>query len=66
MPLPIALTMGEPAGISGEVTLKTWQAAQTHSLPPFFVIGDPDFYREQANIMTDFALSPESSAKNSV
>ena len=35
--LPLALTMGEPAGIGGEIALKAW-AARADGLPPFFVI----------------------------
>jgi 4-hydroxythreonine-4-phosphate dehydrogenase len=38
-PLPLALTMGEPAGIGGEIALKAWRSRQ--SLPPFFLIDDP-------------------------
>ena len=38
---PIAITMGEPAGIGGEITLKLWQA-RTSATPPFFIIDDPD------------------------
>ncbi len=36
----LAITMGEPAGIGGEITLKTWlkRDAQT---PPFMIIDDP-------------------------
>jgi 4-hydroxythreonine-4-phosphate dehydrogenase len=37
----IAVTMGEPAGIAGEITLKAWQALRGEG-PAFFVIGDPD------------------------
>lgn len=38
---PLALTMGEPGGVGGELTLKAWHARK--SLPrPFFVIDDPD------------------------
>ena len=37
--LPLALTMGEPAGIGGEITLKAW--ARRHASAPFFVIDDP-------------------------
>lgn len=37
---PIAVTMGEPAGIGGEITLRAWQA-RTPATPPFFVIDDP-------------------------
>ncbi|NQU61430.1 MAG: 4-hydroxythreonine-4-phosphate dehydrogenase PdxA [Rhodospirillales bacterium] len=36
----IALTMGEPAGIGGEIALKAW-AKRDHEIPPFFVIDDP-------------------------
>jgi len=36
----LALTMGEPAGIGGEITLKAW--ARRAGLDPFFVIDDPD------------------------
>ena len=35
--LPLALTMGEPAGIGGEITLKAWHSKKA---PPFFVIDD--------------------------
>jgi 4-hydroxythreonine-4-phosphate dehydrogenase len=38
--LPLALTMGEPAGIGGEVALKAWRGDKT--LPPFFMLDDPD------------------------
>src|SRR3546814_10387365 len=39
---PLALTMGEPAGIGGEIALKAWHArrAGTGNLP-FFLIDDP-------------------------
>lgn len=37
--LPIALTMGEPAGIGGEITLKAW-LDHDRALSPFFVIDD--------------------------
>lgn len=36
--LPIALTMGEPAGVGGEITLKAW--LRRDDLAPFFVIDD--------------------------
>lgn len=39
-PLPLALTMGEPAGIGGELTLKAW--LQRESLPVFFALDDPE------------------------
>ena len=38
---PIALTMGEPAGIGGEISLMAWRDFRTE-LPPFFLFDDPD------------------------
>ena len=37
---PLALTMGEPAGIGGELSLKAWSALHAER-QPFFVIDDP-------------------------
>ncbi len=36
---PIALTMGEPAGVGGEITLKAWQN-RNRQTPVFFLIDD--------------------------
>lgn len=44
---PIAVTMGEPAGIGGEVILKAWQARRSTD-PTFFVIDDPRRLTEMA------------------
>jgi 4-hydroxythreonine-4-phosphate dehydrogenase len=38
--LPLAVTMGEPAGIGGELTLKAW-LARGATTRPFFAIDDP-------------------------
>ena len=46
-PLPLALTMGEPAGIGGEIALKAW-LSKNRPLPPFFVIDDPARLRQLA------------------
>lgn len=40
--LPLAVTMGDPAGIGGEITCKAWMERQRHGLPPFFLIDDPE------------------------
>ena len=39
--LPLALTMGEPAGIAGEIALKAW-LRRGGGVPPFFLLDDPD------------------------
>ena len=41
LPLPLALTMGEPAGIGGEIALKAWLESR-RNLPAFYLIDDPD------------------------
>jgi 4-hydroxythreonine-4-phosphate dehydrogenase len=41
MTAPLALTVGEPAGIGGEIALRAWQRRGTDAVPPFFVIDDP-------------------------
>jgi 4-hydroxythreonine-4-phosphate dehydrogenase len=41
MTLPLAVTMGEPAGIGGEIALKAW-LERRNGLPPFYVIDEPD------------------------
>ena len=41
MSLPLALTMGEPAGIGGEIALLAWLGRGAAGLPPFFAIDDP-------------------------
>lgn len=40
MTLPVALTLGDPAGIGPEVALKAW--AERRAGPPFFLLGDAD------------------------
>ncbi|MGE4221449.1 MAG: 4-hydroxythreonine-4-phosphate dehydrogenase PdxA [Alphaproteobacteria bacterium] len=36
----LALTMGEPAGIGGEIALKAWLARTREAVPPFFLVDD--------------------------
>jgi 4-hydroxythreonine-4-phosphate dehydrogenase len=38
---PIALTMGEPAGIGGEIALQAWLRRDTTALAPFLMLDDP-------------------------
>lgn len=38
---PLALTMGDPAGIGGDIALAAWTQRKTFDLPPFFLIDDP-------------------------
>jgi 4-hydroxythreonine-4-phosphate dehydrogenase len=42
--LPLVITMGEPAGIGGDITIKAW-LRRSEGLAPFFVIDDPERLR---------------------
>ncbi|MGR6327846.1 4-hydroxythreonine-4-phosphate dehydrogenase PdxA [Sphingomonas sp. XXL09] len=38
---PLAVSMGDPAGIGPEIIAKSWAVRALRSLPPFVAIGDP-------------------------
>ncbi len=39
MTSPLAVTLGDPAGIGPEIVGKAWEARQSAGLPPFFAVG---------------------------
>ena len=48
--VPLAVTMGEPAGVGGELSLKAWLARRSGSRP-FFVLDDPDRLASLARLL---------------
>jgi len=48
MPLPLALTLGEPAGIGPDITFLAWRRRAELELPPFYILADPAFLRRRA------------------
>ena len=40
--MPLAITMGDPAGIGPELLLAAWRDRAPLALPPFYVLADPD------------------------
>jgi 4-hydroxythreonine-4-phosphate dehydrogenase len=40
-PAPLAISLGDPAGIGPEVIAKCWDSRDEFGLPPFVAIGDP-------------------------
>jgi 4-hydroxythreonine-4-phosphate dehydrogenase len=48
MPRPLALTLGEPAGIGPDITLAAWSRRAELALPAFYVVGDPGFLERLA------------------
>jgi 4-hydroxythreonine-4-phosphate dehydrogenase len=49
--LPLALTLGEPAGIGPDLALAVWQKRRSLALPPFYLIGAPDFLSARARLL---------------
>jgi 4-hydroxythreonine-4-phosphate dehydrogenase len=48
---PLALTLGEPAGIGPDVTIKAWLLRNEAKLPAFYLLGDRDFLRGRAKAL---------------
>jgi 4-hydroxythreonine-4-phosphate dehydrogenase len=38
---PLAVSLGDPAGIGAEIIAKSWERRESRALPPFFVVGEP-------------------------
>ena len=45
---PLALTLGEPAGIGPDLALAIWQSRAEFDIPPFYIIAEPDFLGRRA------------------
>lgn len=49
--LPLALTIGEPAGIGPDLALTVWRRRRELGVPPFYLIGDTDFLDRRAHAL---------------
>jgi 4-hydroxythreonine-4-phosphate dehydrogenase len=48
MAQPLALTLGEPAGIGPDLALAIWRRRAEFDIPPFYIVADPDFLGRRA------------------
>jgi len=48
---PLALTIGEPAGIGPDLTLSVWRRRTELALPAFYVIGNAEFLTRRARAL---------------
>jgi 4-hydroxythreonine-4-phosphate dehydrogenase len=48
---PLALTLGDPAGIGPDITLSAWLAQGHEPIPPFVLIGDPTVLAARAELL---------------
>jgi 4-hydroxythreonine-4-phosphate dehydrogenase len=56
--LPLALTLGEPAGIGPDLTIHLWRRRAELRLPPFYLIGQSEFIKRRAHLLgVDIAVS---------
>src|SRR6202165_266667 len=51
MAKPLALTLGEPAGIGPDITIKAWLRRNELKLPAFYLLGDRDFLSHRAKAL---------------
>ena len=45
--MPLAISVGDPAGIGPEIIGKAWEARKAQRLPVFFAVGDSNSFAEQ-------------------
>ncbi len=48
---PLALTIGEPAGIGPDIAFAAWLRRSEFDLPPFYLLGDPAFVSRRIECM---------------
>ena len=67
MALPLALTLGEPAGIGPDIALAAWLCRRELALPPFYLLGDSEFIAARAKLLgydvAVAAATPDSAIK---
>src|SRR5712671_7647323 len=51
MAKPLALTSGEPAGIGPDIALAAWLRRNEFGLPPFYLLGDRNFFADRAKTL---------------
>ena len=51
MTRPLALTLGEPAGIGPDITFAAWLKRADLALPPFYLLADPEFVERRARLL---------------
>ena len=58
MPPPLALTLGEPAGIGPDITFAAWRRRAELEFVPFYLLADPEFIARRAErIAPDKAIA---------
>jgi 4-hydroxythreonine-4-phosphate dehydrogenase len=48
---PVALTLGEPAGIGPDIAIAAWLRRKSDAIPPFYLLGDRAFIAARARLL---------------
>jgi 4-hydroxythreonine-4-phosphate dehydrogenase len=48
---PIALTLGEPAGIGPDIAISAWLRRKSEDIPAFYLLGDRDYVAARAKLL---------------
>jgi 4-hydroxythreonine-4-phosphate dehydrogenase len=48
---PLALTLGEPAGIGADIAIAAWLARRSETIPPFLFVGDAGVLQRRARAL---------------
>jgi 4-hydroxythreonine-4-phosphate dehydrogenase len=64
MAKPLALTLGEPAGIGPDITMMAWLRRDELKLPAFYLLGDPEFIAKRAQQLGLTIPLADTNAKN--
>ena len=59
---PVAVALGDPAGIGPEITAKAWERREAEALPPFFAVGAPEALRAVWNGPLRVVAGPDEAA----
>ena len=63
MSKPLALTIGEPAGIGPDIAIEAWRRRDDLGVPPFYLLGDAGYMADRAKRLgVEVTLAPTDAA----
>jgi len=65
--VPLALSVGDPSGIGPEIAVAAWSARDAATIPPFYLLADPELVAARARLLgvplTLIETTPEAAAE---
>jgi len=59
---PLAVALGDPAGIGPEIAAKAWERREAQGVPPFFAVGSPEALRTVWDGPLEVVTGPDEAA----